>query len=208
MHPAAPGSSRRGRPGRAQPEHLAKFAHHVVNGALTEARLWQSGCGRRVQRRVPAVTVAVVDVIIFDLAALRYRWNEARTALSMFSPLREQLALVSPAPGTADREAATLACDQALDVCRLRRAATEADGSPTKVRYKIALYNPYTAKVAIGAVPHNQSFGDFAPLAIPPGGLPARLEDAGPVLLVGERALALSQPTVAELTRELAAHRP
>lgn len=162
------------------------------------------------QRGRDSGTVAAVEVLVFDLASLRYRWDAARSALSMFSPLREQLALVHPPAGTSDREAATLACDQALELCRLRRSVVDEQGSPAKVRYRIALYNPYTAKIALGAVPHTRVFGDFAPIDVAASGLAAHLEgdgDAVCLVLADGRRLERNLASVAELTRDLAANR-
>lgn len=145
-----------------------------------------------------------MDVLIFDLATLRYQWDATRATLSVLSSRNELLAVVDVAPTTNEREAAFQACDAALDRSRVSRTTPAG-----RLRHRIALYNPYSAEVSFAAVPKTKVFSAATRLTIPANGLPATLVSSvdGPdVLIAGDDVLIHQQPSFAALTRAFAAH--
>jgi hypothetical protein len=144
-----------------------------------------------------------VDFLLFDLSALRYRWGPGHTAITVFTPLREILAVAPTDVELGDREAAATACDQALSKSfRPRHPGTGV----ALVRYRVGLYNPITAKISVGPTPKTKVFSDHAPLDIPPQGLVALLTGSGQAaaLVVGQRRLLLVPPSLRELKRDFA----
>lgn len=167
------------------------------------------------------------DLLIVDLASLRYRWDAERTTLTVFSAQREVLAVAAGVGHLSDREAASRACDLVLDRGRVSRAAADWDyvdvdvvgedvhaaaaaaAARGRVRFRVALYNPYTAQVSVGPVPDTEVFSCNRPLQLPAGGLPTTLVQGhdGPVLHAGNQVLTPFNPTLTAITRTLEAHR-
>lgn len=142
-----------------------------------------------------------MQVIIYDVASLRYQWDSGRTTATASNAAGEVLASVDCAPGTSDREAAFLAMDAALAGARLRR--TDARGVQSYRR--VALYNPFTAQVALGSVPRTQVFSDGQALELEAGGSEAVVADGA--LWVGSRVLPTFEPDPLAVGAALSAHR-
>lgn len=142
---------------------------------------------------------------MLDMAAVRFVRSEDGMSLSALAGTGELIALIDVAPGTADREAALAAFDAALDLARVPRPSLT---DPSRiVRTRVALYNPYTCEVAVGALPSTVAFGDMAPLQLPPSGvLASRSADEPDVLVVGARRLPRRVPTPASVSRAYVAH--
>ena len=134
------------------------------------------------------------------MASLKFRWNTDKSVLSVSSPQAELLAQVHCPEGTSEREAAFLALDAALASARIKR--TEPGGS--RALRRLALYNPYTAQVAVGSVPRTETYGDGHTMDIPLEGLPARIEDD--FLWAGDRMLSQLQFDYEDINAAMAAH--
>lgn len=149
--------------------------------------------------------LAPVDLCILDLASLRYQRNRARTSVTVYSALREVLAVVDTPADMDDREVAFLAADAALSTARLVRIDPERG----RVRARLGLYNPYTAEVSVGAVPETKVFSDEELLELPEAGLLGRLEGKGSQvrLEVPGRTLIPVEHTFTSLTRVYSSHR-
>lgn len=146
-----------------------------------------------------------MDVCILDLASLRYQRNREHTSLTVYSALREVLAVLEVDPGLDERELAFLGCDAALERARLVRV----DPVRGRSRLRVALYNPYTAEVSLGAIPDTRAFTDESPLLVPEDGLVASLDGSGASsrLVVAGRELVPVEHTFTSLTRAYSAHR-
>lgn len=146
-----------------------------------------------------------MDMLIFDLASLRYQWNATRTALSALSARGELLAVVDAPAGADGREAAFDVCDAALDRGRISRPGDDG----LRTRYRVALYNPYSAEVSVQSVPHTKVFSAGTRLTIPASGLAAVLEvvDDTEQLRAGDVVLARRHPDFSALTRAYSSHR-
>lgn len=165
-------------------------------------------CARRRRSGTLGGVDGATEYLVLDLASLRYQWNAARTAVAVLTAAGELLAVADTPPGTDEREAAFAATDAALARARVNRP-----GPTGRVRYRVALYNPYSGEVSVGAVPDTRVFGDGDRLELPAAGAPALLSPGPePVLGVagaaaGElRPLPLRQVSFAALTRVYQAH--
>lgn len=101
---------------------------------------------------------------------------------------------------TSVEEAAFLVQDAALATARLKRN----DEVGARTLRRLALYNPYTAQVALGSVPRTEVYTDNKALALPADGAVASSEDG--LLWVGERVLALQEPQYRNALRALEMH--
>ena len=147
------------------------------------------------------------DVLVLDMASMRFSWSPDRTALALLTQRGEMVTVVDTQPTADPREEAFNALDHALGKGKVLRTRP---GDPTgRVKYQIAFYNPYTAEVTVGRVPDTVALGDGELLPLPPDGAPAVLERRGEdvVLRIGHRTLTPRSATFAALTRTLAAHR-
>lgn len=136
-----------------------------------------------------------VNIVVFDLSTLRYRFSAQRGRVAAVAPTGEILACVDIAPTTDPREAAFRAADAALDQARVVR------GNET---CRVALYNPYSAEVALNAVPATQVFTAQVPVSLDAAGTLMRLE--ADTLIGPSCRLQRVEPTVARTSRALAAH--
>ena len=156
-------------------------------------------------------------MVVIDLANLRCRHNPTQTAVAANTAQGELLAAVDLPPGTPTRESAFLAFDAALDRGRVRRV--DLDGTTRTLR--IALYNPFTAEVAVGPVPKTRVFSAHHRLELPPAGLVGTIitpekpatedrDDADEELATLELSdgtiLELVIPSANSVTRAVAAH--
>jgi hypothetical protein len=150
-------------------------------------------------------------VVVVDMSALRVQIDHIRQCLTVavgvepitVVPLSSSADLVEAAlEGEASqrRELVFHALDRVLASGRLTRLT-----GGVASRLPVALYNPYTAEVAIGPVPATQAFSAGAPLPLPAQGLVCELRGDeliwpdGTVLCARER-------TFAQMTRVFTAH--
>ena len=134
--------------------------------------------------------------MVFDLATIRYRFTPTKHAVSALASSGELLAQVDLSPHHDEKEAAFLAADAALRGARVKRAST---------LYKVALYNPYSAVICVGPVPHTLVYGDRLPLEIPTTGL---VVDVLPdyIEISPTRCLSLRESSLSQVTRDVASH--
>jgi len=163
---------------------------------------------------MPDMTAAIIrsrNVLVLDMATIRFRWGPEKATCAAVTSRGEVLAVVETArddagnldvPGTAYR-----AFDEALGSGSVLRVLD--DGSAVPVRHEIALYNPFTGEVAIGAVPATITFADGRPVELDPAGVTAVALPAGAeayLELSGGRTLLPRQLSLAGLTRVQEAH--
>lgn len=147
----------------------------------------------------------MTDVLVLDLSSLRYQWDADRRFLTAFTSAGEVLA-VADAGDLSDREAVFAACDLALAEGSLLRADRTGELSALP----IALLNPYTLEVAVGAVPNTEVFSTSHEFFREEGEWVASRradgEGAGEYLEVGGHRFERWEPSFASLTRSLTAH--
>jgi hypothetical protein len=120
--------------------------------------------------------VADVDILLLDLASLRYRWSDdAHRSLAVLSAMGEVLAVVDCEAGLPQREAAFRACDAALASGRVVRASQ--DDLLVRRRCRIGLYNPYSGEVAVGPVSRGTVYQGGGRLDVPPNGVTLQMVD-------------------------------
>lgn len=132
---------------------------------------------------------------MFDLSALTFRRSSTGTVYLSFPGLQDALGC-RPREGASERETVFEILDTALGELDV----PAADGSWRRV----ALYNPLTAQVAVGAVPDTETFTDSEPLTLDLHGTYASL--CGGVLVIGGRELPPLVPNSELVKRSLAAH--
>ena len=130
-----------------------------------------------------AATFEAMELWLMDLSSIRFQWGVRGSALNVLSSRGEPLGIIQVPRDMALEEAALQGFDAALKRGKVERVTEEAG----RVRYQIALYNPYTAEVSVGALPKTRVFTDRSALKISADGVAARLEDSG--LVIGERVL-------------------
>jgi len=151
----------------------------------------------RVRNKAGAHTLVFVNIVIFDLSALRYRFNKVRSRVSAMAPTGEVLSVVELSPGTPTSEAAFLSVNAALDSARLLRNGK---------RCGLGAYNPYSGEVSVNGVPATLIFS---------AGRAIELSDDGDVFVMDDDSLQSvesglvldrKEPSVARVSRSLAAH--
>jgi hypothetical protein len=135
---------------------------------------------------------------VLDMSSLRFHRDRGRIAVLAGSG--EMLVSCADDESLDDREAALCGMDTLLATGKLRRH--DADGS--HVEAVVALYNPYTMEVAVGAMPDTVVYGDGSPLELPGAGALAGSD--GGELVLGARTLAVREPEWASVLRAQAAH--
>lgn len=130
-----------------------------------------------------------MQTIIHDLSSLTFRWNATHTAFSAFTRAGELLARIECPATISVEEAIFEVCDAALAQSRLKRL----DDSGSRGLLKLALYNPYTGQISLGATPRTLVFGDSQALAIPATGLQAEVTEE--CMWVEDRVLARIDPS-------------
>jgi hypothetical protein len=147
------------------------------------------------------------DVLVIDMSTVRFQWNAAGTSCSALTSRGEIMAVLSGVDTNADpRETAYLALDAALDRGSVLR--TDPANPAARISYRIGFYNPYSAEVSVGAVPHTAAYCDGEPLELDQAGTPAKLKGGARdlTLVVGERRLVPRSLTFAALTRKQIDH--
>jgi hypothetical protein len=153
--------------------------------------------------------VYIVNVVIYDMASLDFQWGPGQRSLRLVTSRGNALSWLDLETGVDPRDAAFLACDDALE--RGRVAMPEAidafsSGDATRrLRCRVGLYNPYTAQVSIGAVPRTKIFDGAGALEVPVQGLFGELTDDELVLSNGG-VLHATTVSMFELTRRLESH--
>jgi hypothetical protein len=139
---------------------------------------------------------------VIDQATLRFVVGADQVAVH--SAAGEVLATIAlpdgdPTDAAWQRRCALEAADAVLGQARVVRE------TPTGAqRCGVALYNPHTCEVALGALPGTRSFGDGEPLELDRFGSAASVVDDG--LLLGDRLLEVVCASREHLTTQAAAH--
>lgn len=145
--------------------------------------------------------------LLVDMATLRYRWGPDRRSCALLLSTGELVVVVDVDDPSEDvRVVAYRALDAALDRGRVQRL--RADGRTVTV--PVAVYNPFSAEVSVGPVPHTVTFTDEDPLPVPAegcmvnvhGGRGRRVEVAGRTLL--PRELTLTEMTRTQMSHQAA----
>lgn len=123
---------------------------------------------------------------VFDAASLRFVRSHDGTTLSVRSATGERLAECA-VQGSDRREHALAGLDAVLASGKVLRPSLEDPARRAKVR--VAIYNPYTAQVAVAPLPDTVTLGDFEPLALPLAGLVGAFDDEAQTLSLGLRSL-------------------
>jgi hypothetical protein len=116
-----------------------------------------------------------MELWLMDLSSLRFSWGVRGSSLTVLSARREALGVIKVEKSVTLEEAATQGFDAALGRGRVERVSAEAG----RGQFPICLYNPFTAEVALGALPKTRVFTDRSPLSIEPDGQLARLDESG-----------------------------
>lgn len=144
---------------------------------------------------IPAQRGSDQSFLVFDLSTLRFEWLVGSRRLGAFTPSRRLLGAREIPQDTSDREAVFELLDQLL-----------SDGVPgDEGQVSCALYNPTTWQVAVHSIPDTVSFGDHIPLDLEFDGSAAVLS-AG-VFVIGNRRLAVLEPSMHLVRQAFAAHR-
>jgi len=136
-----------------------------------------------------------MDVTVIDMGTLQFAWDADSHEVVVQSDGLGILLRTAIAEQTSDREAIFTALDRVLDQVRL----PDPDGQWRPV----ALYNPLSGQVSVGALPETEVYGtDLVELS--PFGTPARCVDGH---LVADRwELQRVVPDIAAIQQAIAAH--
>jgi hypothetical protein len=132
----------------------------------------------------------MTDVVVFDLATVRFRRSQQRSSMSMLAASGETLAVVDTLATTSNQDAAFSCCEHALSAARPKR-----DGR----RLKVALYNPYSAQISYGAGSECVVLGDGMTLELGPYGTIGHFD--GDVLDIDGRRVPAIELTTAAASR-------
>lgn len=137
----------------------------------------------------------------FDLSSLTIRRSPDGKSVSVFSRSDELLALLDLHPAWSVRESALRAFDATLKTgCVLRFV----DGEVQPCR--VALYNPETKEVAVGALPDTVSYTDGEPLDCQSSGILLALSENDALEGLGRTLPRKKADSFAALTRVVLAH--
>jgi hypothetical protein len=139
------------------------------------------------------------QIVIFDLATLRFRRSARGTSMSVVAASGEVLAVVDTLAIDRNEDAAYAACEHALAAGNVEREGT---------LHKIALYNPYSAEISYKAAPDSEIFGDGEAHPIAVDGSVANIEDEEGrtcIILAGKR-IKQREITLAGATRAWSAN--
>jgi hypothetical protein len=146
------------------------------------------------------------QVLVLDMASLRFRKNAPGTACAVLTRRGELLTAIDISPRDSDRDVIFRGLDAALDRGQVIRTDSDATGGRT--RYRLALYNPYTAEISVHAIPATVTFAAIEPVELPVDGDPAVVTGTGrnSCLRLGDRHLYPRQLSFTALTRRPLAH--
>jgi hypothetical protein len=137
---------------------------------------------------------------LLDITSIRFSLAPNGEFLSVLTSRREVLSAVQLAPGTSVEEAALLGYDSALGRGRIERVLPEVG----RQSYGVALYDPFTAHVAVWPLPKTEVYSDRRALELDEDGCLVTLGEAG--LWVGNRLLALQEADSVAITQAIAAY--
>lgn len=137
---------------------------------------------------------------LFDMGTIRFCWDRHRGALTVYSPRREVLGVLALPETTTLEEVAFCGYDAALAKGRIERVAVGAG----RVRAQVALYNPYTAEVAVGGEGRTRTFADHRLVSLEADGSLVDLDENG--LWVGGRCLPECHRDARALSRAVTAY--
>jgi len=141
-----------------------------------------------------------LDVWLLDLASIRFSWSPGSSCLSVFSSRLEVLAVVKLDPTLPVEELATRGFNEVLERGKITRVL-DTGGRST---FRVALYNPYTAEVAVGGLPRTKAFSDREALQISDEGCPGAVR--GNQLWLAGRKLEYVPVSPAHIIHAKAAH--
>ena len=133
--------------------------------------------------------------VVFDMSSLVFGVSPEGSTLSVRTADRVLLGSIELPPGVSRAEW----CFRLLDDVLARCVLTERQNA------RVALYNPYSAEVAVGAVPHTTVFSASTPLPLDAAGTDADL-DGGVLTLAGGEQLSIIEPSLEMVTRAFRAH--
>lgn len=132
------------------------------------------------------------DVLVLDMSSLRFRWTTPeRGCVSVLSTREEVLAVIDADPSEPLATIAFRAMDDALARATVLRADPHHPAGPP-LRLAVALYNPLTGEVSLGAVPATVAYTAGERLTVDAAGTLARTsvdDDGETVLVVGDLTL-------------------
>jgi hypothetical protein len=138
-------------------------------------------------------------VCVFDLASLRFSRTSDRGTARVRTAAGELLASTRGGAALTDRQVAAALCDQALAGARVIRSV---DGCDEAV--PVGFYNPFSAEVAIGALPATAAYSDGRAVPLAVDGTVAALD--GDRLHLAGRLLDRLELDADVVSRALAAH--
>jgi hypothetical protein len=142
---------------------------------------------------------SATDFWLLDLAGIRFSWSKGSSCLSIYSSRLEVLGVVQLDPELSTEEMALRGLDEVLANGRVERV--QFDG---RVVFPIALYNPFTSQVAVGAIPLTRTYSDRAVIDMDDDGCRAKLVEEE--LYVDERCLPLVPVGPGAVSRAKLAH--
>ena len=150
-----------------------------------------------------------MHVVVYDLASLDLRWGAGRRSARLYGANGVLLSVLDVEAGVDGREVAFRVADDALERARVchPRALERFSARPEdrRANRRVALYNPFTARIAVGALGRTQVFAGDGPQPIADEGVAGEV-DEGVLTLEDGRVWRLSPPDLVELTRQVESH--
>ncbi len=137
---------------------------------------------------------------LLDITSIRFSWAPSGSCLSVLTSRREVLSVVQLEQGTSVEEAALQGFDSALSRGRVERVLPEVG----RQSWGVALYDPFTAHVAVGPLPKTEVYSDRHAVELDDDGCLVTLDDSG--LWVGSRLLTLQESDSVAITQSIAAY--
>lgn len=144
------------------------------------------------------------DVLVLDMTTLRFRMPGSATGpMRVTSHDNLALATVWPRRNESRADLAFRGMDAALRSARIPSPTC----NPRQRRYlQLALYNPHSGDIAVGAVGATVCFAGDEPVVLPPGGALGHIQATGETttLSIGQQQLTKVDRGRNELTRVIA----
>lgn len=132
-----------------------------------------------------------MDVLLLDMASILFKKYDK--VLVTLAPTGD---LLATSPLLYSDEASTyLALNTVLDEARVVYKGT---------RLPVALYNPITAEIIIGAVPKGKVFSDSSPIVFPTKGIMVSVNSA--TICIQDRTIPIAHSSLDSLYNNLLAH--